>query len=98
MQLRGLVIDILDRPPHPAESVKNLVVWFISDFSLLNMFSVSVCCVIYLRDFRQVRQYLTHDTFVLVVNALISSQLDYCNSLFRSLSSIYVNYNISKIL
>ena len=37
-------------------------------------------------DFRHVRQFLTHDVSVLVANALVSSQLDYCNSLFRSLS------------
>ena len=39
-----------------------------------------------LRDFRHVRRFLTHDASVLVVNALVSSRLDYCNSLFRSLS------------
>ena len=39
-----------------------------------------------LSDFRHVRRFLTHDVSVLVANALVSSQLDYCNSLFRSLS------------
>ena len=31
-------------------------------------------------------QFLTHDASVSVANAYVSSQLDYCNSLFRSLS------------
>ena len=44
-------------------------------------------------NFRHVRQLLTHDTSVLVANALFSSQLDYCNSLFRSLS----NFNLYKL-
>ena len=46
-------IDILGNPLHPTESVRNLDVWFDSDFS---------------------------------ANAFVSSRLDYCNSLFRSLS------------
>ena len=50
-------------------------------------------------DFRDVRWFLTHDVSVLVANALVSSWLDYCNSLFRSLlSSSYANYSASKIV
>ena len=33
-----------------------------------------------------IRQFLTHDAAMSVANAFVSSQLDYCNSLFRSLS------------
>ena len=39
-----------------------------------------------LGDFRHVRWFPTHDVSVLVANALVSSWLDYWNSLFRSLS------------
>ena len=46
-----------------------------------------------LRDFRHVRRFLTHDVSVLVANALVSSRLDYCNSLFRSLSK----FNLCKL-
>ena len=48
----------------------------------------NVCksCFIQLRDFRNIRQFLTHDAAVSVTNAFVSSRLDYCNSLFRSLS------------
>ena len=48
----------------------------------------NVCksCFIQLRDFRNIRQFLTQDAAVSVANAFVSSQLDYCNSLFRSLS------------
>ena len=31
-------------------------------------------------------RFLTHDASILVANALVGSWLDYCNSLFRSLS------------
>ena len=46
-----------------------------------------------LRDFRYVRRFLTHDVSVCVANALVSSRLDYCNSLFRSLSK----FNLCKL-
>ena len=38
-------------------------------------------------DLRWVRQYLTDEATILMANALLSSHLDYCNSLFRSLST-----------
>ena len=61
--------------------------WFDSDFSLSkHVQNVCKSCFDKLRDFRHVRRFLTHDISVLVANALVSSHLDYCNSLFRSLS------------
>ena len=82
------------------DAVKNLGVWFDSDFSLSkHVQNVCKSCFVKLRDFRHVRQFLTHDASVLVANALVSSRLDYCNSLFRSLSKFsYVNYSASKIV
>ena len=80
-------IDILGNALHPTESVRNLGVWFDSDFSFSKHVQ-NVCkdCFIQLRDFRNIRQFLTHDASVLVANAFVSSQLNYCNSLFMSLS------------
>ena len=80
-------IDILGSPLSPVDSVKNLGVWLDSDFSLSkHVQNVCKSCFVKLRDFRHVSQFLTHDVSALVANALVSSQLDYCNSLFRSLS------------
>ena len=78
---------ILGNPLHPSESVRNLGVWFDSDFSFSKHVQ-NVCknCFIQLRDFRNIRQFLTQDAAVSVANAFVSSRLDYCNSLFRSLS------------
>ena len=45
-------------------------------------------------DYRHVRSFLIHDASVLVANALVSSLLDYCNSLFRSLT----NFSLRKLL
>ena len=82
-------IDILGSPLHPTESVRNLVVWFDSDFSFSKHVQ-NVCkgCFSQLRDFRNIRQFLTQDAAASVANAFVSSQLDYCNSLFRSLSKV----------
>ena len=82
-------IDILGSPLCSVDSVTNWGVWFDSDFSLSKHFQ-NVCksCFVKLYDFRHVRQFLTHEFSVLVANALVSSQLDYCNSLFRSLSKL----------
>ena len=87
-------IDILGSPLCPVDSVKNLGVWFDSDFSL-SKYVQNVCksCFVKLHDFRHVGQFLTHDASVLVTNALVSSRLDYCNSLFRSLSK----FNLCKL-
>ena len=80
-------IDILGNPLHPTKSVRNLGVWFDSDFSFSkHVQNVCKSCFIQLREFRNTRQFLTHDAAVLVANAFVSSRLDYCNSLFRSLS------------
>ena len=37
---------------------------------------------------KRFRQYLTDEAAILAANALVSSLLDYCNSLFRNLSSL----------
>ena len=39
-----------------------------------------------MRDLCRIRKYLTPEVAVLAANALVSSRLDYCNSLFRGLS------------
>ena len=79
---------------YPAEWVKNLGVWFNADFSLSkHVQNVCKSCFVQLRDFRHVRWFLTHNASVLVASAVVSSRLDYCNSLFRSLSK----FNLRKL-
>ena len=87
-------IDILGSPLCPVDSVKNFGVWFDSEFSLSkHVQNVLKSCFVKLCDFRHVRRFLTHDVSVLVANALVSSRLDYCNSLFKSLSK----FNLRKL-
>ena len=74
----------LGQPPSPHQ-VRNLGVWFDSDFSCSKHIQhICKSCFIQLRDFRNIRQFLTHDAAVSVAN--VSSRLDFCNSLVRSLS------------
>ena len=61
--------------------------WFDSDFSFSkHVQNVCKSCFFQLRDFRNIRQFLTHDAAVSVAKAFVSIRLKYCNSLFRSLS------------
>ena len=60
------------------DSIKNLGMWFDSDFSMSkHVLNVCRSCFVKLCDFRLVRQFLTHNASVLVANALVSTWLDY---------------------
>ena len=50
-------------------------------------------CFLQMHNLRRIRQYLTPEVEVLEANALVSSRLDYCNSLFRGLSC----FNLHKL-
>ena len=50
----------------------NMGVWFDSDFSFSkHIQNVCKSCFIQLRDFRSIRQFLTHDAAVSVANVLL---------------------------
>ena len=78
----------------PADKVKNLGVIFDSDNSYSSHIT-SVCraCYYHLHDLHRIRKYLTLETAVLVANAMVSSRLDYCNSLLYGISKA----NITKL-
>ena len=80
-------VDILGSKLNPSDKVRNLGVIFDSDFAFSSHVS-SVCrsCFVSIRDFRRIRRHLSHNTAKIVANALVGSKLDYCNSLFRSLT------------
>ena len=82
-----LPVSILGSVLHPVDSVRNLGVWFDADFSFSEHVKM-ICraCLIQMCDLHRIRQYLTPEVAVLAANSLVSSRLDYCNSLFRGLS------------
>ena len=49
-------------------------------------------CIIVMSDLRRIQQYLTRDVALMVVNALVGSKLDYCNSLFWSFSTVDLHF------
>ena len=80
-------IDILGGNLTPTDKVRNLGVWFDSGFKFSSHVA-AVCrsCFVSIRDFRRIRRHLTKTAAITLANALVSSKLDYCNSLFRGLS------------
>ena len=80
-------VSILGSLLRPVDSVRNLSVWFDADFSFSEHIKRTCkACFLQMRDLRRIRKYLISEVAVLAANALVSSRLDYCNSLFRGLS------------
>ena len=75
-------VSLLGNSMQPAESVKSLGVVLDAENSMQRHVA-NLCRISYyhLRELRRVRRYLNHETAVKVANALVSSRLDYCNSL-----------------
>ena len=48
-------------------------------------------CNYFIRDIRRVRKLLTLDASTALANALVSSRLDYCNSLLHSIPKVHLD-------
>ena len=80
-------INILGNQVSPAQSVRNLGVVFDSNFSISDHVSQVIKSTrVHARDLYRICPLLDLNTSVLLANALVSSKLDYCNSLFLSLT------------
>ena len=87
-------VSILGSLLHPVDSVRNLGVWFDAEFSFSeHVKRTCTVCFLQMHDLRRIRQYLTPEVAVLAANALVSTRLDYCNSLFMGLSC----FNLHKL-
>ena len=86
-QLPHFPINILGNLVSPVQSVRNLRVVFNSNFNFSNHVSKVIKSTrVQARDLYRIRSLLDLNTIVLLANALVSSRLDYCNSLFLSLT------------
>jgi len=85
-------ISFLGVPISPSPHARNLGVEFDSDLSYSQHIS-NICRSSYyqIRQFRQIRSSLDTNSAKLLANALVSSKLDYCNSLFYNLPSTSIN-------
>ena len=75
----------------PVSSARNLGVVFQSDLSFDQHIS-NVCrsSFFHIRQLRQIRPSLDLNSAIQLANALVSSKLDYCNSLFYGLPDISI--------
>ena len=79
--------DILGNKVAPASNVKNLRVVFDPNLTLTDHISQVIKSTrFHIRDLYRIRHLLDINTAILLANALISSRIDYCNSLFASLT------------
>ena len=85
--LPHIPINILGNQVSPAQSVRNLRVVFDSSFSFSDHASQVIKSTrVHARDLYRIHPLLDLNTSVLLANDLVSSRLDYCNSLFLSLT------------
>ena len=79
--------DILGNKVSPASNVKNLGVVFDPNLTLTDHISQVIKSTrFHIRDLYRIRHLLDLNTAILLVNALVSSRIDYCNSLSASLT------------
>ena len=76
----------------PSDSCRNLGVVFDSDLSFKKHIS-NVCRLSFyhIRQLRQIRSSLDTNSAIILANSLVSSKLDYCNSLYYKLPACSLN-------
>ena len=79
-------ILLLDHDTLPRAFVRNLGFIFACDFNFKRQISQTCkICFYHIRDFRRIRKYLSPEAAKSVTCALVTSHLDYCNSLLYNL-------------
>lgn len=81
-------VDILGNTCTPTFKVKNLGVIFDSTLSMSKHVS-QICksCFYHIRDFRRIRRFMSKSVSVSLANALVTSRIDYCNSLLYGIAA-----------
>ena len=81
-------VKLPDNDISPSDSVRNLGVIFDSDVSFHKHVSnkyICKSCFYHIRDLRRIRCHIHLSTAKTISNAIISSRLDYCNSLINNI-------------
>ena len=77
---------ILGQDTNPSASAKNLGAVFDSSLNFRKHISQTCrACFYHIRDLRRIRKILSLDLVKQIAVALVSSKLDYCNSLFYNI-------------
>ena len=84
--LNNLPYLILGQDTNPSASAKNLDVVFASSLDFRKHISQTCrACFYHIRDLRRIRKSLSLDFAKQIAVVLVSSKLDYCNSLFYNI-------------
>lgn len=79
---------LLNISTSPADKARNLGVIFDRNLNLQShVTAVCKACFYHLRDLRRIRRHLSYDSAKALGYALVSSRLDYCNSLLHGLAN-----------
>ena len=78
-------IELLGVETYPAKS-RNLGVIFDKSFNFRSLFCICSSCVYHIRNLRRSCRHLDVDSAKLLANAVVSSRLDYCNSLLSGIA------------
>ena len=80
-------IELLGLETYPAKFARNLGVIFDKNFNFrLHISAICSSCIYHIRDIWRFRRRLDLDSAKLLANALVSSRLDYCNSLLSGIA------------
>ena len=87
--LSMFLIGLLGVRTNPAKSARNLAVIFCKNFTFRSHIS-AVCssCFCHMQHLLRIRCHLDLDSAKLLATALVSSRLDYCNSLLYGIADI----------
>jgi len=73
-------------------AIKNLGSWFDSNLNMQDHIKKTCRSAFYnIYNIRRIRKYLTRDVTESIVNALVTSKLDYCNSLLYGIANIHLS-------
>jgi hypothetical protein len=93
-------VHICNSPIEISNAVRNL--GFLLDPHLTMEKQINKICQIsmfHLKNISRIRYFIDEDTAKLLINAFVTSRLDYCNSLLSGMSkNIYVNFKRYKIM
>ena len=80
-------VTVLGSETHPSKTVRNLGIVFDENFNFRTHIN-NVCKLSYYhtRDLRRIRRHLNLDQAKCLASALVSSRLDYCNSLLHGVA------------
>ena len=87
-----LPVKILSNSNNPASHARNLGVNFDADLNFQRQINNTVkSCNYYICDIARIRKHLSLHATIALANALVSSRLDYCNSLLHSANVTYLD-------